>query len=75
MEGQSGTREETSSLEQRGPATGRGQYAVQPSSEPSALYRRRRLPRLNQATVTALLIVILIAASVLVALITCWIGH
>ena len=75
VKGQNGAREETFSPEQKGTVAGHGQETAQSASELSASYRRRRLPRLNQAVIIALLIVILIVASVLVALLTYWIGH
>ena len=75
VRGQNGAREETFSPEQRGAVTGHGQEAVQPAPGTSLLQRRRRLPHLTQVAIIALLILILVGASVLVALFTYWIGH
>ena len=75
MKRQNGIREETFSLEQKGPAPGHGQEATRPIPALSAFHRRRRLPHLNQATIIALLIAILVTTSVLAALLTYWVGH
>ena len=75
MQQQNDTREETFSLEQREPATDRGQEAVQLASGTSLLQHRHHLPHLKHATIIILLIVILVVSSALVALITYWIGY
>jgi len=72
---QNGAREEISSLEQRGPATDHGQEALQLAPGTSLLQRRRRLPHLKQVAIILLPIVILVGASVFVALLTYWIGR
>jgi len=70
MKQQNGAREETFSLEQRGAAPNHGQ-----ESDASVLHRWHRLPRLKDAAIIALPVAILVAASVLVALLTYWIAH
>jgi len=75
MKQQNGAREEVFSLEQRGPAPNHGQEVAQPASDASALHRWHHLPRLKDAVIIALLVVILVVASALVALLTYWIAH
>jgi len=70
-----GAREDAFSLEQRGSGSAHSQEDAQPVPDTPLLRRQRRLPHLNQAVVIALLIVILVGASALVALLTYWVGH
>lgn len=44
-------------------------------SDTDTSHRRYRLSRLNQAAIIAILILILVGASALVALLTYWIAH
>ena len=72
VKGQNSARGETLSLGHKGPATGRGQEAAQPAPGALLLQRWRRLER---DAIVVSLIVIHVGASVLVALLTDWIGR
>ena len=72
---QNNAREGTFSQQQGEPTTGHGQDTARPVSDTPVLHRQRRLPRLSQTAIIVLLIVILVASSVLVALLTYWIAH